>query len=364
MKDMEVRSDVLFNVLSWHLLCFNIVIAPSLIVCMCSVWLCALDFDTLEQCCRLHFRPKTPPPAASSEGEDADVDIFNSSQEEPLQCGLPSVDGSTLTLEVETISDDIFINSSTMSSLDNTNSNVTTTELNLSELMSNSYSQLCELPSYVTDDENLNILERLGLGSGSLSSPTDDTKSGILTEDLPRRVDSSSSPPVSGWDTIVGCSKFILYPSSSLRSSSSHDPLSLSTISTSGVTNHAPPSSTPNLHHTSTLHHHSHHHHHHHHRRRHKHHHLSTTTSTSNFLTSPFSSTNNNANISGFNNGGLVLNHEPSTSVSGGFSMAIPSTSASENVLVRASGAASTGFGGGVQNLTNGPISTECKCIA
>jgi hypothetical protein len=59
-----------------------------------------------------------------------------------------------------------------------------------------------------------------------------------------------------------------------------------------------------------------------------------------------------------------VLNHEPSTSVSGGFSMAIPSTSASENVLVRASGAASTGFGGGMQNLTNGPISTECKCTA
>lgn len=59
-----------------------------------------------------------------------------------------------------------------------------------------------------------------------------------------------------------------------------------------------------------------------------------------------------------------MLNHEPSTSVSGGVSMALPSTSASENVLVRASGAASTGFGGGMQNLTNGPISTECKCTA
>lgn len=91
---------------------------------------------------------------------------------------------------------------------------------------------------------------------------------------------------------------------------------------------------------------------------------MSTITSTSNFLTSPSSATNSNANIGGFSNGGLVLNHEPSTSVSGGFSMAMASTSASENVLVRASGAASTGFGGGMQNLTNGPISTECKCTA
>ncbi|PNF43005.1 Enhancer of polycomb-like protein 1 [Cryptotermes secundus] len=311
----------------------------------------------------LHFRPKTPPPSAGSEGEDAEVDVFNSSREEPLLCGLPGVDGSTLTLEVETLSDDIFSNSCAMSSLDNTSSNVTTTELNLSELMSNSSSHLFELPSSVTADENLDILERLGLGSGSLSSPTDETKSGIPAEDLSRKLDSSS-PPSSSWDPIVGCSKFILQPSSSLRFSTTHDPLSLSPISTSSVTTHTP-STTPNQHHPSTLHHHPHHHHHHHHhRRRHRHHHMSTITSTSNFLTSPSSATNSNANIGGFSNGGLVLNHEPSTSVSGGFSMAMASTSASENVLVRASGAASTGFGGGMQNLTNGPISTECKCTA
>ncbi|XP_021926420.1 enhancer of polycomb homolog 1 isoform X2 [Zootermopsis nevadensis] len=306
----------------------------------------------------LHFRPKTPPLSTGSEGEDADVDIFNSSREEPLLCGLPGVDGSTLTVEVETLSDNVFNNSSTMSSLDNTSSNVTTTELNLSELMSNSPSQLFEFPPSVTDDESLDILERLGIASGSLSSP-DETKSGITTEDSSRKLDSSS-PPVSSWDPVIGCSKFILQPSSSLRFSTAHDPFSLSPISASAVTNHTPPTSTPNQYHPSALHHHSHHHfhHHHHHRRRHRHH-LSTVTSTSNFLTSPLSTRNSNSNISGFSNGGLVLNHEPSTSVSGGFSMAMPSTSASENVLIRASGAASTGFGGGMQNLTNGPISTE-----
>ncbi|KAJ4439799.1 hypothetical protein ANN_07927 [Periplaneta americana] len=278
----------------------------------------------------LHFRPKTPPPSAGCEGEDGDVDIFNSSREEPLIYGLPGVDGSTLTLEVETLSDDIFNNSNSATPVSD---NVTTTELNLADLMLNSSSQLFEFPS-VTDDENLNIIERLGL-----DSPADEAKSGTLAED-------SLFNPISNWDPAIGCSKFSLQSSFSQR----FDALSFSPT----PTNHTPPAS----HHPATPHHHSHHHH----RRRHRHHHLSTSTSTSNFLTSPVSSTNSNVNVSGFSNGGLVLNHEPSTSGSGGFSVAMPSTSASENVLVRASGAASTGFGGGVQNLTNGPVSTECKC--
>ena len=233
---------------------------------------------------RLHFRPKTPALSASSEGEDGEVDPF-----------LPGGENATLTLEVETLSDDIF--STAPESL-------TTTELNLSEIMSNTSSQL-EFPSSFTDNETVDVLERLG----------EDKR----PEEVSRKLDYP-----------VGSSKFTLHPSSVFRFNTNRD--------SSSSCSHQLAASL---------------HHHHHHRRRHRHHHASAAV-TSNFLTSPHTSSNNN--ISGFSNGGLVLNHEPSTSVSGGFNMAMPSTSASENVFVRA-----TGFGGGLENLTNGPISTESK---
>ncbi|PSN50502.1 hypothetical protein C0J52_10716 [Blattella germanica] len=298
---------------------------------------------------RLHFRPKTPPLSASSEGEDGDVDIFNSSREEPLLFGLPGVDNPTLSLEVETLSD---VFNSPSSTLDGSAINVTTTELNLSELLSNSSTQLFEFPSSLTSDENVEVLERLGIGSENQNSQTEDTQPAAHPVDSSRKANSSLS--LNNGDSVIGCSKFNLQPSSILRFSTSCDSL-LQSPTTSTTTN--TPSSTP-VHHPSSLHHS-----HHHHRRRHRHN-VSTVSLTSNFLTSPLASTN--CNVSGFSNGGLVLNHDPSTSVSGGFSMALPSTSASENVFIRAPGAATTGFGGAnngrMQNLTNGPISTECNC--